>query len=198
MQKTEHSTRDHLLDIGEELSLKLGFTGMGLSKLLHQAGVPKGSFYHYFQSKEAFGVALLRRYNDKSNAHLTAHFTRRDRNMRDLILEWYSLQRKNFTPLNPCGECLTVKLSAEVCDLSDEMRATLQDGAAQLITILSEALIRGVQMRCFTLPDTPYALAHVFHALWLGACLQTKIFRNSKALDEAISHVARMLPSPIA
>lgn len=118
MQKTEHSTRDHLLDIGEELSLKLGFTGMGLSKLLHQAGVPKGSFYHYFQSKEAFGVALLRRYNDKSNAHLTAHFTRRDRNMRDLILEWYSLQRKNFTPLNPCGECLTVKLSAEVCDRS--------------------------------------------------------------------------------
>ena len=36
-----------------------GFTGMGLSELLKTAEVPKGSFYHYFRSKEAFGVALL-------------------------------------------------------------------------------------------------------------------------------------------
>jgi TetR/AcrR family transcriptional repressor of nem operon len=32
---------------------------MGLSELLKTAEVPKGSFYHYFRSKEAFGVALL-------------------------------------------------------------------------------------------------------------------------------------------
>jgi TetR/AcrR family transcriptional repressor of nem operon len=65
MTKSTHcnvDTREHLLATGETLSLRLGFTGMGLSELLATAGVPKGSFYHYFRSKEAFGEAMLQRY----------------------------------------------------------------------------------------------------------------------------------------
>ena len=66
---TEHDTREHLLATGERLCLQRGFTGMGLSELLKTAGVPKGSFYHYFRSKELFGVALLERYyEDYRNA----------------------------------------------------------------------------------------------------------------------------------
>ena len=57
---TEHDTREHLLATGELLCMQRGFTGMGLSELLKTAEVPKGSFYHYFRSKEAFGVAMLR------------------------------------------------------------------------------------------------------------------------------------------
>ena len=59
---TEHDTREHLLATGEQLCLQRGFTGMGLSELLKTAEVPKGSFYHYFRSKEAFGVAMLERH----------------------------------------------------------------------------------------------------------------------------------------
>ena len=42
--------------------MQRGFTRMGLSELLKTAEVPKGSFYHYFRSKEAFGVAMLERH----------------------------------------------------------------------------------------------------------------------------------------
>ena len=58
-RNTEHDTREHLLATGERLCMHRGFTGMGLSELLKTAEVPKGSFYHYFRSKEAFGVAML-------------------------------------------------------------------------------------------------------------------------------------------
>ncbi|MFQ5727810.1 MAG: TetR/AcrR family transcriptional regulator, partial [Salmonella enterica] len=57
-KQTEHDTREHLLATGEQLCMQRGFTGMGLSELLKTAQVPKGSFYHYFRSKEAFGVAM--------------------------------------------------------------------------------------------------------------------------------------------
>ncbi|MBS2694130.1 TetR/AcrR family transcriptional regulator, partial [Salmonella enterica subsp. enterica serovar 1,4,[5],12:i:-] len=43
MTKSTHcnvDTREHLLATGETLSLRLGFTGMGLSELLATAGVP--------------------------------------------------------------------------------------------------------------------------------------------------------------
>ena len=57
-KQTEYDTREHLLATGERLCMQRGFTGMGLSELLKTAEVPKGSFYHYFRSKEAFGVAI--------------------------------------------------------------------------------------------------------------------------------------------
>jgi AcrR family transcriptional regulator len=57
---SECDTREHILATGEQLCMHRGFTGMGLSELLKTAEVPKGSFYHYFRSKEAFGVACLK------------------------------------------------------------------------------------------------------------------------------------------
>ena len=36
-----------------------GYSGVGLTEILTAAGVPKGSFYHYFASKDAFGEAMV-------------------------------------------------------------------------------------------------------------------------------------------
>lgn len=54
-------TCQHILDCGHRLVARKGFIGVGLAELLTTAGVPKGSFYHYFASKEGFGEALCRR-----------------------------------------------------------------------------------------------------------------------------------------
>ncbi len=70
IQHTHVDTREHLLATGERLSLRLGFNGMGLSLLLTTAGIPKGSFYHYFRSKEVFGEAMLQRYFDRYDAEM--------------------------------------------------------------------------------------------------------------------------------
>src|ERR1700742_2378050 len=54
--------RQHILDSAYLLMGRKGFTAVGLNELLTAAGVPKGSFYHYFDSKESFGEALLEDY----------------------------------------------------------------------------------------------------------------------------------------
>ncbi len=53
------ATRQHILDTSFELLLCKSFVGVGLQEILKACDVPKGSFYHYFASKEAFGCALL-------------------------------------------------------------------------------------------------------------------------------------------
>ena len=58
------ATRQNILDTGYSLVLSKGFSALGLQEILKVSGVPKGSFYHYFPSKEAFGCALLRDYVD--------------------------------------------------------------------------------------------------------------------------------------
>lgn len=62
MKPRYDDTRQHLLDTGHRMMVVKGFTGVGLNEILQAASVPKGSFYHYFNSKEAFGEALLESY----------------------------------------------------------------------------------------------------------------------------------------
>ena len=54
-----HDTRQHILDTGSRIIAGKGFSCVGLNEILQAAEVPKGSFYHYFKSKEQFGQALL-------------------------------------------------------------------------------------------------------------------------------------------
>lgn len=55
-------TRDALVRCGTELLTEQGFLSTGIEAVLSRVGVPKGSFYHYFQSKEDFGHAVLDNY----------------------------------------------------------------------------------------------------------------------------------------
>ena len=67
------ATRDvktQILDIAQSTMGSRGFSAVGLNEILKAAQVPKGSFYHYFESKEAFGVALLERYFSRYLAEL--------------------------------------------------------------------------------------------------------------------------------
>ena len=57
-------TRGVLLRAGLGVLTEKGFSATGIDEVLRRVGVPKGSFYHYFDSKEAFGSALIAQYAD--------------------------------------------------------------------------------------------------------------------------------------
>ena len=70
---TRIETRQSLIQVGTDVIGSHGFNPTGLNTVLKTAGVPKGSFYYYFASKEEFGLAIIDEfavaYNDK-----IAHF----------------------------------------------------------------------------------------------------------------------------
>ncbi len=51
----QRAARQHILEAARPLIGQRGFSAVGLAQILEVAGIPKGSFYHYFESKEAFG-----------------------------------------------------------------------------------------------------------------------------------------------
>jgi len=51
--------KQEILETGLELILKKGYYGTGIQEIADAAGIPKGSFYHYFKSKERFAIELL-------------------------------------------------------------------------------------------------------------------------------------------
>lgn len=179
--------------MGEQLCLQRGFTGMGLSELLKTAEVPKGSFYHYFRSKEAFGVAMLERHYAAYHQRLTELLQSGEGNYRDRILAYYQQTLNQFCQHGTISGCLTVKLSAEVCDLSEDMRSAMDKGARGVIALLSQALENGRENHCLTFCGEPLQQAQVLYALWLGANLQAKISRSFEPLENALAHVKTLL-----
>ena len=56
---TTADTRERILDASCQAIISKSFNGAGLNEILQNAGVPKGSFYHHFKSKEDLGIAVI-------------------------------------------------------------------------------------------------------------------------------------------
>jgi len=56
---TRTATREELIKVGTEIIAQQGFNTTGINAILRAAGVPRGSFYYYFASKDDFGLAVI-------------------------------------------------------------------------------------------------------------------------------------------
>lgn len=189
-------TREHLLATGEELSLRLGFTGMGLSEMLATANVPKGSFYHYFRSKEAFGETMIQRYFDRYNDEMQALFTAAQGNQRQRLLHYYQQSIAHCRESRCYNACLAVKLSAEVSDLSEPMRHILAQGTARIIQQLQRVIEAGIRERSLQTRLSVSLTAETLYFLWQGAALRAKIVHTLAPLDSAMLAIEQLLPPP--
>jgi TetR/AcrR family transcriptional repressor of nem operon len=54
--------RARLLSVGRDVVLAQGFNGCGVQDITAAANVPKGSFYNYFETKEAFAAEIVEEY----------------------------------------------------------------------------------------------------------------------------------------
>lgn len=192
-QLHSNEIRDHILATGQRIMAGKGFSAVGLNEILTDAGVPKGSFYHYFSSKEAFGVDMLARYFDDYLAELDATLSQPGWTMAQRLMNYWQLWRESQSFSDCQGKCLAVKLGAEVADLSDSMRGTLQTGTAGIIARLADALEAGVEEGSLSIDDKPVRVAESLYQLWVGASLMVKIVRNTGPFDSAMSMTQKII-----
>jgi TetR/AcrR family transcriptional repressor of nem operon len=170
-----------------------GFSAVGLNEILTEAKVPKGSFYHYFASKDAFGEALLSHYFEDYLAEIDAVMAQPGLTMAQRLLRYFDMWRDNQSFLDCQGKCLAVKLGAEVADLSEAMRGVLNSGTSGIITRLADAIEQGVAEGSLKVDDTPRQIAENLYQLWLGASVMVKIVRGTGPFDSAMAVTRQML-----
>jgi TetR/AcrR family transcriptional repressor of nem operon len=185
--------RDNILAVGQRIMSGKGFSAVGLNEILTEAKVPKGSFYHYFDSKDAFGEALLSSYFEDYLAELDSVMSQPGLTMAQRLQNYFDLWRANQSFLDCQGKCLAVKLAAEVADLSEAMRAVLNQGTSAIIARLTAALERGIDEGSLALDDTPRQAAESLYQLWLGASVMVKIVRGTAPFDSAMAVTRQML-----
>ncbi|SQB39579.1 TetR family transcriptional regulator [Citrobacter koseri] len=141
---------------------------------------------------------MLERHYAGYHQRLATHFDAGAGNYRDRILAYYQETLNQFCQQGTISGCLTVKLSAEVCDLSEDMRTAMDKGARHIITLLAQALEKGREARCLSFAGEPLQQAQILYALWLGANLHAKISRSAAPLESALAHVKTIIATPAA
>nr|WP_321239487.1 TetR/AcrR family transcriptional regulator [uncultured Tolumonas sp.] len=196
---TEHKdVRQHILDTGKMVIVGKGFSAVGLTEILNAAKVPKGSFYHYFKSKEVFGEALLEDYFTGYNQRLQSLFSDKSMTAAARLMTYWSRWQDAQESDDLTGKCLVVKLSAEVADLSELMRNALKQGTEKLIAQLTACIEEGIQDGSLSTGLIPEQTALALYELWLGATLLTKLRRDSSALDQAMLTTCKLLELPVS
>ncbi len=184
-KRADQDTRVVLLESAEKIFANKGYAGVGINEVLGSVGVPKGSFYHYFTSKDAFGEAVLRYYFEH-------YLVEMDQIMGDTGLTWaerlmaYWDNWHATQSLDECqGRCLAVKLGAEVADMSEPMREALKTGTTAVIDRLEKALQGGAADGSLKLTGEARATAQSLYELWLGASVMAKVNRNLQSMESA-------------
>ena len=192
MKKPTQDMRQHIIDVAKSLMTHKGYTAVGLMEVLKAAGVPKGSFYHYFRSKEEFGQALLEEYFQeyigRVDVVMAAQGTGAER-----LLGYLRYWAKTQAFDHPEEKCLVVKLGAEVCDLSEDMRGVLEEGTALIIQRIKRCVQQGMADGSITSTQDAEALAESLYQLWLGASLLVKVRNTTAAFDTALMTSERLL-----
>lgn len=192
--RDNRETQDALLHCGMRLLTEQGFLSTGIDAVLREVGVPKGSFYHYFASKEAFGRAVLERYAGYFAAKLDRCLLDASRPPLARLEAFVADARAGMARHAWRRGCLVGNLGQEVIQLPEgfreQLEAVLRDWQARLAACLRAAQHDGSLAATVDCDE----LAAFFWIGWEGAVLRARLVQNDAPLETFIRGFLALLP----
>jgi len=177
--KPRIGVRERLIARGLSRMHAVGFTATGVQEVVAEAGVPKGSFYHYFDSKEAFAIAVIDAYAAELAAPLQALLLDEVTSPTDGLAAYF---RESAVQYGALG-CLLGNFGTEMPGQSEVIRQRLAmhfDAWTRLVgAVLRKAQTAG-ELDAAADPD---ALAAFAVNSWEGAIMRTKVDRSMRPLE---------------
>jgi TetR/AcrR family transcriptional regulator, transcriptional repressor for nem operon len=174
--------KERLLNASLSLFATAGYNAVGVKEIVDKAGVPKGSFYAYFRSKEALGCAVIDRYSQMSGGRLRALTAPDDRPVERLRRHFAELSQ-DVAAADFLSGCLLGRFSTETTGQSEPMRQRLlqrfADWTKALAQVVSEAAARQQLLATLTPKDAATFLLNS----WEGAVLRARVDRDRAPLD---------------
>ncbi|MDZ7840937.1 MAG: TetR family transcriptional regulator C-terminal domain-containing protein [Gammaproteobacteria bacterium] len=126
MRMAYDDTRSELISAGMREMLLGGYDSVGIAGVLKRIGVPKGSFYHYFDSKEAFGCAIVNAYSEQWRAVRKATFARADLEPLERLHAHFLELEQDVMAQEGMGGCLLGNLSQLMASRSNALRRAIE------------------------------------------------------------------------
>lgn len=176
--------REKLLNHGVLLLTQQGYHGTGLNEILTAIQIPKGSFYNYFASKEAFGAEVVRHYITPFIEQLNSYLHNPELDALTAMQDYFNeligaLEQAEFK-----GGCLLGNLMGEIGDTSDTCRLALQSAVQDYQNLMTWGLQKAQEQGHVRTDKSAELLARLLLNAWQGALLRMKIEQSSTPLHE--------------
>lgn len=191
--------RDRIVDAAWELFWLQGYHATSVADIAQLAGLPKGSIYNYFESKEALLLHVLGRLKYQTETELRLKVLQGTLSPSDIVLRLLDHYIELYGKLEyGRGDPLGGRM-AELADTHQELLDKLRPLQQAWLTVVTQKIWAYATVRRIpALVEKADALASVIWAAVQGALIQMKISHSAEPLAEAKRTLAPMIASYVA
>jgi TetR/AcrR family transcriptional repressor of nem operon len=184
---TRTDTRNALVWCGTELLTERGFQITGIDEVLKRVGVPKGSFYHYFKSKDHFGHAVIDNYEAYYAKKMDRIFGDSSQPPLQRLVNFTANAKNGMVKFDFKRGCLIGNLGQELAALDTQFRERLEGVLVSWEKRIAECLSESIDIGELAPGQDPQALSRFFWVGWEGAILRSKLMRSLEPIDQFTS-----------
>ncbi|MGB5914142.1 MAG: TetR family transcriptional regulator C-terminal domain-containing protein [Phormidesmis sp.] len=178
--------RDDLIQVGRDIVVRQGFNATGLSNILATAGVPKGSFYYYFESKEDFGLAIIEDFVSEYQQKLATSLGNQELSPLARLSRYFELGIADMETSDCASGCLIGNLAQEMSAQNelfrDRLNQVLTAWETQFADCIEDAYAAGELAGELAESCNALDLAKFILAGWQGAMLRAKVTQSTEPL----------------
>jgi TetR/AcrR family transcriptional repressor of nem operon len=180
------NTRDRLIAISiEAMSIK-GFNNTGIAEILAVAKVPKGSFYHYFKSKDELGLAIIEHYGQQLRAGLSDHLANTKGSALERLQSYFETILAYFEGKVGSCNCLLGNLGQELSMQNPVMRDAIFVHYRALENVIADCLRQAKAEGELASHQDEQLLAKMFFANWEGCLVRARLEQSEQPLRDLI------------
>lgn len=180
---TKEVTKNALLEAGTRIMLTKGYNNTGIQEVLEATGVPKGSFYYYFDSKEDFALQIIEHFDSTYAEQLKRFLDDKKLNALERLKSYCNEGRKALKENQCRNGCLIGNLSQEMSDQSEVLRAKLEEVLTRWRNRFASVIKEGQENKLISKQFDNVTLAEFFQSGWHGAIMRAKTTKTTVPLD---------------
>lgn len=177
-----NETREALIRAGLESLTEKGFVSSSIDEVLKMVAIPKGSYYHYFPSKEEFGKELMDRYISYFANKLRRHLENDSLPPLDRLESFVNSASRGMERYDFKRGCLIGNLGQEMSVIPESFRSRLKEGFDLWQDIVAGCLAEAQKEGQINSGADCRKLAEVFWTGWEGAVMRAKIDQSKEPL----------------
>ncbi|WP_369147290.1 TetR/AcrR family transcriptional regulator [Streptomyces sp. R44] len=177
--------RERILTAARTLMLARGYSALGVAEICAAAGVPKGSFYYFFASKEELALAVVEEHWAGQRAEWTRALAGDVPPLRRLRRLYESTEAELRAGRESCGTvtgCLLGNLALELSTRTESVRGRLREIFDEQVALVAETVAEARARGEVGVTDTG-AAARALVALLEGRVLFAKLYDDPGRLD---------------
>jgi TetR/AcrR family transcriptional regulator, transcriptional repressor for nem operon len=179
------STKERLLEAGMAMLLERGYNDLGIQSLLERTGIPKGSFYHHFESKEDFALQVIDLY--MTEVHQGLDMCLGDQSCPPLgrVRKFFELSREKYQREGYLG-CLLGGVGQELSGVNEVFRSKIEWCFSVIAYRIADCLQEAQRRGEISATADPAEMADVLLNCWEGAALRSRLRRDPAPLRDIL------------